>query len=178
MALNFKWEKHHTILTAIGGLVTLVLGYLIWRHENNVQQQETAQNTAAQNAALQQYEQSLANSTQSVPQLYGETSVPEEGDVGSGSSEADSGLAEILKAFFPGGTTSSPTDSNPSSGSGSSSTTNPTSPTNPVPPSSAYQPIYTGPEPIAHVPLPTTSSPVSVPSVPTGGPVQHVGKVV
>jgi hypothetical protein len=200
MALDFKWEKHHTILTIFGAIATAALGYLIWRHENNVTQQENAANQTAQDEALQQYEQSLANSVQTAgttSQVYGETSVPEEGDIGSESvSDSDPNIAEILSAFFPQNTTSSATATNPSSGSGqTSSPTSPSNPVTPMGPSSTPQPLPVGSSPVsptrpigaspipistrptASVPLPTNSAPQSNDTVPISGPAQHVGNV-
>jgi hypothetical protein len=43
-----KWDKEKTVLSVAGGIASLVLGYLIWRHEQSVEGQNAAAQLAAQ----------------------------------------------------------------------------------------------------------------------------------
>jgi len=147
-------DKEKTILSVVGGVASLIIGYLIWRHENAIQAQENAANTQAQNDANAQLVQQLEESSAygaSTPQVYGSTtSVPPVEEDTSGevdtTGDSDSGIASILSAFFPQGTQSSASSTTPSSGSGSTVTTSPVSGSNPNQPvlNSNPQPILNG----------------------------------
>jgi hypothetical protein len=126
LALQLKdWEKW--TLGIVGGIVTLILGYLVWRHENAVQQQEAEANNAAQ--AQQQAEsqdelEQLMQQMATVPQYAstGEDIGDDTTDSGISSPSSDGNIQAILDAFFGNnssassagtGTTSTGTGNNP-----------------------------------------------------------------
>lgn len=160
--MAIKWDKEKIILSVAGSLATIALGYLIWRHENTVQQSEAAQNEAASEAQDAQLQQEIA----SLPQYTQGGGASEDGnDSGSDSNiespPSDSELAAILAAFFPTGigTSTNTPVSTPTSGSGGAGTPTipvsnngapngggkPSSPITPVTNPTPYQPPSTNP---------------------------------
>ncbi len=176
-------DKERWILGIAGTLASLGLGYLIWKHENAISQQQAAAQAAAQQANdaayAQQLDQVLAVGG-GVAQQAGAGYVGSPFPTGStidptGGTAANPDLAAILSAFFPQGT---------STATGNGSGASPAQPTQPAPVTSAPLPyVPTNPvgpaKPTPALPVVTTnpvgpSQPVSVSNtiaaVPHGGP--------
>jgi Tfp pilus assembly major pilin PilA len=158
-----KWDKEKIALSIAGSLATLTIGYLIWRHENTVQQNQVAENQAASAAQDAELEQELA----SLPQYtQGGGASEEDNDTGSDSTIAsppsDDNIAAILAAFGLGSqpaTTSTPPVSTP------------TTPVPVTPPSGATPVGPAQPVPIVNPPS-TPVTPVANPVVNKG----HIGQ--
>lgn len=168
-------DREKWILGVAGSVATLGLGYLIWRHENAVSQQEAAQNAANQDAANQAYAQELEQSLAVGSGAGADPLGGGGGYVGStiggsagatveptGGTGGDSNLAAILAAFFPNGT--STTGNNGSTNNGPS--TDPT----PAPPDPSSPSAPLGPAPRAKPVKPV--APITGIQV-TGGPVPY-----
>lgn len=179
-------DKEKIILSVAGSLAVLVVGYLIWRHEQTIQAQNNASQDAANEAAEEQYVQQLEESTAGEYSsgdslVYGNGASGEQFDDGGSAitqtGDSDSNLAAILAAFGYTGNNSS------NGNSGSTTPTNPTSPVTGQPvgdgggvssPISTPIPVPVRPQPVGPAPviggaagatLPVSSSPVA-----TGGP--------
>lgn len=145
--MAIKWDKEKIILSVVGSLATIVIGYLVWRHEQTVQAAENAQqqNAAAeQNAELQQEISALPTYTQ------GGGGSSEVGDTGADSNVQsppnDENIAAILEAFF--GSQSNPANN----------------PSTPAPPTGT--PVG-GPVPVDPNPVPVTNPTPVVPTPPS-----------
>ena len=116
-----KPKTEHIVLSVAGGVASLVIGYLVWRHEQSVSIAEAAQQQAANQADTQSddqtLEQQLAQELETVPSegasgySVGES---DSGVVSSGDS-TDSDIASILAAFYPPPSTTSTTTTPPPS---------------------------------------------------------------
>lgn len=146
-------EREKIILSAVGGIVTLVLGYLIWRHEENITAQNNANTVAANQQIADQQAQQLTDALSAIPVggasfNYASPSDYSSGNFGSTSTAAspvDNNIAAILSAFYP----TQPVAQNPT----------PTEPTSPTPVSTLPSPIPINGGPVAIVKtLPTRVS--------------------
>jgi hypothetical protein len=118
--MSIKWDKEKIILSVAGSLAVVVVGYLVWRHEQSVavstiKEEQNAEDT--QDAELQQELQSLPQYT------AGGGASDESDDTGSDSAIAspptDDSISQILAAFYPNGTStgaSNPTTGTPQGG--------------------------------------------------------------
>lgn len=107
-------DKEKVALSVAGGLATVVIGYLVWRHERTVTQADSAAQLQAQNAANDQYAQELeAAVSQQIPTASiggGASNSPYDTGTTANITPAaqDSNIAAILAAFF--GNQNPPTD--------------------------------------------------------------------
>jgi hypothetical protein len=136
--MAFKWDKEKVILSVAGSLVTVVLGYLVWRHENSVTQAEAATASAQASAQDDEIQQELA----ALPQYaQGGGTSGDDGDTGADSNTdsaaQDDNLLAILQAFGYGAPVTQPT----------SPTTPVTPPTTPAPPTTPGTPVGTPSKP-------------------------------
>lgn len=145
-----KMDAEKWVLSIAGGLVTVVIGYLVWRHENAVSQQQAAQNNAVQAAnnasEFEQLQELIQNQTGTVNTSGASviaSQVPTTASNVEPAGDSDSNIAAILNAFFPDGTANS---------SNTTTTSAPVSPANPTAPITAI-PVGTGiatnPTPVA-----------------------------
>lgn len=107
--MAIKWDKEKTILSLVGGLVTLVLGYLIWRHELKVSSAASAAQLQAQQNIADNQTAQIQNELDAIPQFqagggggYADEPLNSGANDGGASDAGDSAiLAEILAAFEP-----------------------------------------------------------------------------
>jgi hypothetical protein len=124
--MSIKWDKEKIALSVAGSLAVVVIGYLIWRHEQSV----AVSTIQEENNAADDQASELEAELQALPQYaQGGGASEEESDTGSDaavqSPPSDSNIAAILAAFgYNTGQTSTPTVP-------ANSTTS--TPTNPVP---------------------------------------------
>lgn len=102
MALS---DREKVVLSVVGGLATVVVGYLVWRHEHTIGQADNAALLAQQQAANDAYAQQVeAAVSQQIPVAsIGGGASGSAYDTGSTSNvtpAGDSNLAAILGAFF------------------------------------------------------------------------------
>jgi hypothetical protein len=159
-------DKEKVVLSVTGGLATVAVGYLVWRHEHSITQADAAAQSQMDAANQAAYADQLVQALSSGPVAVGGGASNEQYDNGSTSSitpaAQDSNLAAILEAFFGnGGTTTSTVP-----------TTNPA----PAPGQPVATPIKSTPSPIGVSPAPPvftnppTMQPVG-PSYPVARPV-------
>jgi hypothetical protein len=117
-----KMDKKEIVLSTVAGLAVVVIGYLVWKHEQTISAASAAQEVAANEEAANEVQSEL----QSLPTYSGigfNGASGDENDDGSNASitsvPSDTNLAAILSAFFP--TATQPTTSNPT-GTGTSTT--------------------------------------------------------
>ena len=179
-------DREKLVLGWSGGLATLVIGYLIWRHEHAISQADAAKQQAAQAAQDQYYAQEVQ---QAVSQPYatgGFSAAPfysspatAATDTGSqiDSTQANTDLAAILAAFYPnqagsvasqGGNGNSVTNS--AGGSVPSSNNIPT--TQPITGPPPNPPDINSPQPPIITSGPSTIEPNPVGPEPIGHPVR------
>lgn len=167
-------DKEKIILSTVGGLVTLAIGYLIWRHEQTIQ---AANNAATQQQTAQEqeaYAEQLANAVDtqyaSGTSETGVVTDPYQASTESAQPSEDSNIAQILSAFFPQQTSSQAPTTPP--------TTTPVTPTTPGVSGGGVDagggsPIVVNP-PVTNG-LGTQTPPVQIPV--TGGPARRFGSV-
>lgn len=173
-------KEKHIILSVAGGLVTIVIGYLVWRHEQSVSSSSSQATLQAEQDTATQLEADLQNATQNVGGQAAQSYVPQSGDSGIENIPQDTNLEQILKAFFGAGSGGSTTGDGSSTSSGTGSGTIPGTLSGVTPvdpgnrPSSVVGPSNTTPtEPT----MPPSGKPISIPIVRPGGPVGPVGPV-
>lgn len=135
-----KMNKKEIVLSTVAGLAVVIVGYLVWRHEQTISAASAAQEVAANEEAAQEVQAEL----QSLPTYSGvgmNGASGEEYDDGSNASvssvPSDTNLAAILSAFFPsstpttsGSTTTGSTGSTTGAGTGTAPTSTSTTGTN------------------------------------------------
>lgn len=146
-------EKEKVVLSVAGGLATVVVGYLVWRHERTIQQQDNAQQqqdiAAQEQANNDQLLQALSTSyfpSGGVDYSSGSASIGT-GGAGTVSPAGSSTLEAILKQFFgPDATTApaqppiaTPQPAQPAPG-GSAGAGVPNTPASPVGPAHVFHP--------------------------------------
>lgn len=122
-----KLDKKQIALAIVGGALSLVAGYFVWKHENAIEQQEAAATADSQADEANQVEQELAETSGSSTGYSSAEPANEGSNDEDGSTTAGDSLLEQLLASFLG---TSPTSSTGTAGStGSTTTTGTTSPT-------------------------------------------------
>jgi hypothetical protein len=140
-------DKEKVVLSVAGGLSTVAIGYLVWRHEHAVTQQDNAAQLAATQQSNDEYAQQLeaALTTQFAVGGGASGSEYDTGTVANVTPAAqDSNIAAILQAFFG----SNQTTTNPIDGSTTTPPTPQPTPAQPSTTTSGFNPSPVGPEPI------------------------------
>jgi hypothetical protein len=134
-------DKKEIVLSTIAGLVVIVIGYLVWRHEQTVSSASNEATVDANQAAAQEVQDELASLPVYSSSGSGGGASNDSYDTGSGSSltsiPEDTNIAAILSAFL-GDNTDSGTTTAPASGG---STSQPSQPSNIT--TSNVKPIFT-----------------------------------
>ncbi len=163
--MSIKWDKEKIALSVAGSLAVVVIGYLVWRHEQSVavstiQAEQDAANN--QDAELQQELAALPSYTAGGGSSAAEAPYSSGADANIESPPSDSNIAAILAAF---GMTNTATTSTP---------TTPVIPT-PTTPVPVTPPNGNPAEPIIPVRVPTPFGPPDPepkPPIGTSGPIE------
>lgn len=101
-----SWDREKTVLSIVGSVVTLGLGYLIWRHENKIAAANNAATVSANAEIAQQQTQQIQDEIDALPSGISAASYASPTDYGtSGTTSSsptaeDSNITAILDAFF------------------------------------------------------------------------------
>jgi hypothetical protein len=144
-------DKKEIALSTVAGLAVIVVGYLVWRHEQLISAAQAQSNLDAQQAQADQLQQEIAALPQAGYSAGGGGGFTDSTDTGSSSlqtpANTSGGLQDILNAFYPAST---PVVAPPVS--------------TVTPPTSTNAPSYTPPTPVQQ--LPTTDPSYVPPSNP------------
>jgi hypothetical protein len=123
-----KMDKKEIVLSTVAGLVVIVIGYLVWRHEQTVSSASNEATVDANQAAAQEVQDELASLPVYSSSGSGGGASNDSYDTGSGSSLTsipdDTNIAAILSAFL-GDSTDTGTTTAPASGGSTSQPSNP-----------------------------------------------------
>lgn len=173
-------DKEKIILGVAGSIASLGVGYLIWRHENQIQQvqsaQQSAQNAADEQAYVQELEQSIGS--YSTGAGLTQAGYPNEEFFGGASTtepagDSDSTLQAILQAFFPTGTSTQT-----QGGTTTANQPNPTSPVTVAPPASPKFPTSGAGSGVTFTQGGPINAPVANPVQPITNPIEFGGPSV